>query len=156
MERSSGCAPTGVEPSQFLNHIVILACMFFKKDKKATPALRADLQTVVDQAKIKREHKTKAVLNDLLKTDETAQFALTCRKGDRFGIMVVTDQRVVWVSQLVGQTETYTVARDKISGLETARGSMGLMKITIGQSGKNAEFDYVGKSQALELAKLLN
>lgn len=127
--------------------------MFFKREKVA---LRDDLQKVLDDKKIKRQHKTKALLNDLLKDDEASEMALECRKGKRVGIMVLTDQRLMWASTIAGMPDIYTIARDEVTGLDTETNAANLVTFTINQSGQKTVFDYGMRKPVFELIKRLS
>lgn len=127
--------------------------MLFKKEKVA---YRDDFENVLVANKIKRHKKTKELLNDLLNSSETAEFALECRKGDRVGIMVLTDERIVWASMIAGMPDTYTLARDEVTGLDTETNAANLVTFTINQPGQKTVFDYGLKKPVLELIKRLN
>ncbi|NIH72213.1 PH domain-containing protein [Auritidibacter ignavus] len=127
--------------------------MLFKTKKVA---LRDDLQNVLDTNKIKRNTKNKALLNDLLKDAETVEYALTCRKGKRFGVMVTTDQRLLWVSTIAGMPDVYTIDRSEITGLDSSTNSANLTTFTINQAGQKTVFDYGQKKAVVELVKQLS
>lgn len=127
--------------------------MFLKKEKVA---YRDDLEKVFSDNKIRRHAKTKNLLNNLIKDEETAELALQCRKGERVGIMVVTDQRVIWGSLIAGMPDTYTLSRDEVTGLDTETNAANLVTFTINQAGQKTTFDYAGKKPVMSLIKLIS
>lgn len=127
--------------------------MFTKKEKAA---ISDDLKKVFDDHKIKRKNKTKELLNDLLNSSEVPEFALECRKGSRLGIMVLTDQRIVWASTIAGMPDIYTLNRDEMTGLDTDTNAANLVTFTLNQSGQKTVFDYGLRKPVFELIKRLN